>query len=246
MTGRRPYKRSYRRFASSRNLAYRSSNTPYSSRPLMAGGLARGPMASQWATLGYNEQFVGQPTGGSTDGYSFRLNGMFDPRVQSGGHQPQYYDQLTALYAYWCVTQVDITLRAVVDPNPTTAGTSTYGTLYQQLAVIAPWGAAAASIPSSASSDMMEWPGTQAKPMGENSAAVVKLSIDVAKVFGISRKAMLDNPTFWGTAGVDPTTQTFAFVGVGASGGGTARPTQCQAEITYRAKFWGLKTVTVS
>lgn len=36
---------------------------------------------------------------------AIRCNGLYDPEVAVGGHQPMYYDQLTALYNHWTVVK---------------------------------------------------------------------------------------------------------------------------------------------
>lgn len=206
----------------------------------------RGPRQFQWATLGYNEQFTAAPGSGSSDGYTYRLNGMFDPRVNTGGHQPQYYDQLTAIYSYWCVVSCDIVVRAVPENNPATAGTNIYQDLFQGLAVIAPMGAVT-NAPSSAASDILEWPGTQTDGVvAGGKPGQVKLHINLPKLFGISYRGYMENPAFWGTPGADPGTVMGAFVGMVAAGAGAVPPCSCQATITYKAKFFGLKAIATS
>lgn len=43
---------------------------------------------------------------------SWLCNGMYDPNTAVGGHQPMYYDQLSALYQHSCVTSSKITIQA--------------------------------------------------------------------------------------------------------------------------------------
>ena len=43
--------------------------------------------------------------------FSFRANGMYDPEVAIGGHQPLGYDQLTALYDHWYVKSSRMTIQ---------------------------------------------------------------------------------------------------------------------------------------
>lgn len=41
--------------------------------------------------------------GGTPADYPIRLNGMFDPRVNVGGHQPIGFDQMMPMYEHFCV-----------------------------------------------------------------------------------------------------------------------------------------------
>lgn len=236
-----------RKWAPTRKFMRKALNHPYSiPRNPQMGSMMRGPRQFQWATLGYNEQFTAAPGTGSSDGYSFRLNGMFDPRVNAGGHQPQYFDQLMAIYTYFVVTSCDIVIRAVPENNPATGGTNTYQDLFQGLACIAPYGATTNSA-SSAASDILEFPGCQTDGIvAGGKAGQVKLHVDMPKLFGISWKGYVENPAFWGTAAADPTTQMGAFVGVIAAGAGAVPPVSCQVTVTYKAKFMGLKVVATS
>lgn len=46
----------------------------------------------------------------STDSWygSYSCNGMYDPRLAVGGHQPLYFDQMAALYNHYVVTKAKI------------------------------------------------------------------------------------------------------------------------------------------
>ena len=47
-------------------------------------------------------------------GYSvWTANGMYDPRVAAGGHQPMYFDQMMAIYGHYVVTSSKCTLTYV-------------------------------------------------------------------------------------------------------------------------------------
>lgn len=49
---------------------------------------------------------------------AFRANGMYDPEVAVGGHQPLYFDQIGALYNHFTVTHAKMTVRAVPVDDP--------------------------------------------------------------------------------------------------------------------------------
>lgn len=41
--------------------------------------------------------------GGTTAYYIFSANGMYDPNISGTGHQPMFFDQMTAIYNHYCV-----------------------------------------------------------------------------------------------------------------------------------------------
>jgi len=50
---------------------------------------------------------------GAASTQQFSCNGMFDPDVTGAGHQPLYFDQLTAIYNHYTVLASKITLKFV-------------------------------------------------------------------------------------------------------------------------------------
>lgn len=57
----------------------------------------------------YNS-IISHATGAPTaQGVLFTVNGLFDPEVALGGHQPSYFDQMAALYDHYIVTSATIT-----------------------------------------------------------------------------------------------------------------------------------------
>ena len=134
----------------------------------------------------YNEQFTSAPTSGSSDGYVLSLQSAYDPRFTTGGHQPQYFDQLAALWTYFVVRKCRIRLTVAPDDNPISSGTSTSLVVYQGGAIIAPFTSTTGTRPSTAASDMLEWPGTVTKPVVTQGApASCALEIDLPKYLGM-------------------------------------------------------------
>lgn len=58
---------------------------------------------------------------GGTALAGFRANGLYDPEIALGGHQPFYFDQLTALYNHWTVVKSRMKCR-VTSKGITTSG----------------------------------------------------------------------------------------------------------------------------
>lgn len=45
--------------------------------------------------------------------YVFSANGMYDPNISSGGHQPMYFDQFSALYNHYTVIGSKIVVKVI-------------------------------------------------------------------------------------------------------------------------------------
>lgn len=56
-------------------------------------------------------------TTGSLAVHNFRANGMFDPDQSGTGHQPLYFDQLTAIYNHFTVIGSKISVTFTTDAN---------------------------------------------------------------------------------------------------------------------------------
>lgn len=191
---------------------------------------------SQEVILRYAEIVTGSPASGVVSGNSYRLNGMFDPRVEAGGTQPTFFDQMTALYNNFCVTQCDIKVFVAPAGYAETSGTTNANVNSQAMAIIAPYGTG--TIPSAATSDVMEWPGSQAVPMATQRSAVVSVKVLLHRAFGLSsEKMLLNNPNYWGSKTADPTTQWQAQAGVGSLSG-ALNTYAWDVRIRYKAVFF--------
>lgn len=113
-------------------LASKKQRSP---RPL---GSSQGVADSTRTTLMYSDLVTLTP-GSQIGQYTFRGNSCFDPDYTSGGHQPQYYDQMSLLYTRYRVygsriavaginEQVGSALQVTVIPSSdiTAFTTSTY------------------------------------------------------------------------------------------------------------------------
>jgi len=83
--------------------------------------------------------------------------------------------------------------------------------------------------------------------MNQGSTGMVSLKVDIAKMVGLtSTNHLLNNPSYWGYNGGDPSSQVYAFVGAGAQGAGNPDAQQMQARIVYHVKFLNPIVNTVS
>lgn len=70
----------------------------------------------------YFETFDMSTISGSTAKYSFRANSMYIPNATGGGHQPYYFDQMSAVYNHWFVLGSKVTFT--ISPDATNNSTS--------------------------------------------------------------------------------------------------------------------------
>lgn len=75
-------------------------------------------------------------SGGSIARLLYSCNGMFDPEVAIGGHQPMYFDQLTALYNHYTVQNAKISIKMV--PNVNNSAAMVIGLYIEDDSVVSP------------------------------------------------------------------------------------------------------------
>lgn len=70
----------------------------------------------------YSETFQLDNTGSATIPayHQFRLNSVYDPNYTGTGHQPYYYDQMAALYNYYCVYGCVVEIEAGTETTTST------------------------------------------------------------------------------------------------------------------------------
>lgn len=91
---RKPKRRYKRKYALKRNIHGMSSGFP----------------KTRTVSLRYCELGSITSTLGILEGYPFRANSIFDPRANTGGHQPMGYDTWASLYNHYVVLGAKITV----------------------------------------------------------------------------------------------------------------------------------------
>lgn len=86
-------------------------------RPRTSVTLGKGFPKRLTFTHKYDEHFDLTSTGGIINNFVYSCNSLYDPNVTSTGHQPIYFDQLTALYDHYTV----IGAKATFTVTPLTA-----------------------------------------------------------------------------------------------------------------------------
>lgn len=83
------------------------------------------------------------PLGAGFTNFYYSCNGMYDPNISGGGHQPLFFDQMTPLYKHYCVigskitvsfpiTDVDSIVGCFINDDTSIAGGMTLEGLMEQ------------------------------------------------------------------------------------------------------------------
>jgi len=156
--------------------------------------------------------------------FQFSANGLFDPNITSVGHQPMYFDNLSAIYDHYTVLRSRIVVELLPDTIPYNV------VLYvDDDTSIASFGGAAEQ-PSS----------TPIHAVLPQSAKPLRLtrSWDANAYFGGD---ILDNDNLQGTASANPTEQSY-FTLVGLTTTGASGSMSFSVRIEYEAVWDELKT----
>lgn len=190
-----------------------------------------------FARLNYSSLHALTYTGaGATSPFQMYLNGMFDPQVSIGGHQPMGFDQLMVLYnkyrvygCKWSVTFVsqDTTQHAEVlvrvRPNTTTQ------TIYQ---------------------DLCESAYTQKRVLGTEGSGqavqVIKGYTSIAKIRGVAKQTVRAEDTYSGSATANPSTQPCLNIHVSNMNTASAITVNVRIQMQFFAEFFDRKILTGS
>lgn len=164
----------------------------------------------------------------------YRANGMFDPDVSLGGHQPLYFDQLTTLYNY------NFIISSKVKWTIVPAGTSAQ-VPYRVIAYTSPSGSATADAAKAAEQTGANH--TMCAGGLNPDKIVLYSSYNATQVFG---PGVLSNPQLRGTATADPNEQSYFHLMIHAVDGGSLVSVQVMAEIEYTAVWDEAKLVNQS
>lgn len=157
----------------------------------------------------YVETVVITSTSGVIGNYLFSCNGLYDPNISGTGHQPYYFDQVSALYRHYCVTGSKIKIRAQntsgsdaafqlalhVNDDTSIAGTSINQVSEQQTAKLQVFNA-----------------------YNNSKTAYMTQSWNATKYFG---RSPLANSELQGTSSANPTEQSYYAISVQAAGAAT-------------------------
>lgn len=181
----------------------------------------------------YVETLTLASTTGTPGFYLFRCNGMFDPNHTGTGHQPLYFDQLTAIYDHFNVRNSKITLRAAV---PSTNSTPVCAGIFINDDTT--------TTPSNAQ-NCCELSSAVYRVMGSKDCPEVVFTKkwSANEAFG---PASLNDPELQGSASADPTEQQLYTIFVQSIDGSTTNRIDWTVTIEYDAIWTELKDIASS
>jgi len=152
--------------------------------------------------LRYSTSFSLTCTAGVVASYVFRANDLFDPDFTSTGHQPMGFDQMMLSYNHFCVVKARI-----ICTFECTSGTNTVvGCIRQD----------ATSTALTVIDRIIEFGGliqcTAGPSVAGDANQVVELSLDVAKLNGVSNTTILADDSLKGDVSTSPTELTYFHV----------------------------------
>lgn len=161
-----------------------------------------------------------------------RCNGMYDPDASLGGHQPLYFDQMSALYDHFCVIGSKITYYF--------SHSVTGNLLVQVTSYINDDITLSVTNPDT----LAEQVGSKTIiiPAGSNNRFKMVQNWSAKKFFG---KSVLGNKALTGTPSADPVEQSIWVLSANQPGGGNAN-IDVQIEIEYIAIWSELKEISGS
>jgi len=164
---------------------------------------------------------------------SFKANGMFDPDTTSVGHQPLYYDQMTAIYDHYCVKSSKIKITFGQD---TQLIASVVGIYLNDDSAVTPSSFTAASEQRNAVVTMMP-------KLGTTGPRTLKLSFNSKKMFGADGTS---NPTLAAAIGADPSELAEYTIFAQSADVTTSYQVTGLVEIEYTAEWFELKDIAGS
>ena len=186
----------------------------------------------------YKTTIQGTSTG-VIDYFHFRANGMYDPEVALGGHQPMYFDQMTALYDHFTVIGAKIKITVTRASINASDGLPVYMCLFVNDDT---------TVANSNITQVAEGYKTTirmvpvATPNSYNAPIVLTSKFSSRKFFGNSS---LNNANIQGSAVTDPSEQAYFTLCYQHPGGGEAS-WEALVEIDYIAVWNEVKDILAS
>lgn len=168
----------------------------------------------------------------------FRLNSVHDPDLTGAGHQPRYYDQLTAIYSYYRVLGCRIRVRAL--PNDATAN-------QQNIWVATVASNSPTSLTGIAYYDVGELPFTRSEITNLYGARAIYSSYhNVNTIAGVSKLTVMNSQSYRAAVGANPTESVYWHVVAGTFDATNTVNCRILIDLEYYVQFEDPLTPTIS
>lgn len=236
------YRRKYRPGVKGRMRPYRrvdGDHTSHRFKPRFIGNTKNAITPAFSTRLTYSENYNISTDGVGIYWHVFRLNGLYDPDVSFGGHQPYMYDQLKALYGKWTVTGCKLNIIGRwrtndINTNPIIGN------------IILTAGNTATIVLPTSVGNAREQQLSAVYTNADTEVVRVSKYYDIGKVLGIPRNRVLSEDNLSGTISADPLTQAQVFIGMVNQNMGYATNFQGTITLTYYVRFHDPMTVLPS
>jgi len=182
----------------------------------------------------YEDVITLTSVGGIIQTYLFSANGMYDPNITATGHQPYYFDQMTALYNHYTVIGSKAEFEYV--PTTVTEESCKLGASIQD----------DAGLTVTTPEQLDEFPQGTMKlvaPSTMGGKGRITLRWGAKKFFGGS---VLSNVNLQGTASANPTEQSYYMLALQHTGATADVSLAIKCKITYIAVWKEIKEVATS
>jgi len=184
--------------------------------------------------LRYSTNFLLATTAGAVATYVFRANDLFDPDFTGTGHQPMGFDQLMVFYNHFCVTRAKLIVTF-----------KCYSSVDQTVCIRQD----ATNAPLTVIDRIIEFGGLTMAQVGSSGEfggqVTLDLTLDIAKLQGVTRTALTADPTLRGDAATSPTEVTYFHVAAWDAVGNGAN-IQCSVILEQEAHFMEPRDATES
>lgn len=178
---------------------------------------------------------ISMPAGGPALSTIYSCNSLYDPDVSGGGHQPYYFDQLSALYDHYVV--IGSKIRCTFMPQSQTTP-AFYVNMYIDDNAVTTSG-------NPIVNEEKQTGGGKAMcvlPGGNNKVTITR-SWSAKKYFG---KGVLANTELQGTGTTSPTEQSYYVINAICANGGDTALTNVLVEIEYLAIWKEIRDIAQS
>lgn len=220
-----------RKTAKTKRIVRRKRNVKFNNNVMLGKGFPR----KMTATHKYVDLISMTASGGAVATRQFVCNGMYDPDYSGIGHQPMYFDQLSAIYNHYTVIGSKIKVTTV-NVNGPASSTAYYFTLSQN---------DDGSLTYNTLINLFEKSDARCKliPAGATSVPAAVNRWSAKKMFGGS---ILANDRLQGDIGANPAETTNWVISIQAIDSVSSVTTSFLIEIEYIAVWEELKDVPSS